>query len=174
MTDDPGDEDTRRGTGPGDPARPVASDAGATTQTSGTAMAVDLASSPRTRRALGMFVAAPTTWFGHFMLVYLVAEAGCTGSGPGLSALDPPVPAVVTIVATVVAVGACGWVTWWHWQQWRHGDRLGSLEQAGGPPGGTDLDGDERPLAFVGVVVGAISLVSVLFVGLPALVLTGC
>lgn len=148
--------------------------AGATTQPSGTPMAVDLASSPATRRALAMFVAAPTLWFAHFVVVYLVAEAGCTGSGPGLSVFDPPVPAVVTIVATIVTGAACAWVTWWHWRQWRHGDRLGSLEEAGGPPTGTDLDGEVRPLAFVGVLIGAISLVSVLFVGAPALWLTGC
>lgn len=149
-------------------------DPGGTTQTSGTPMAVDMASAPSTRLALAMFVAAPTIWFTHFMVVYLVAEAGCTGGGPGLSLLDPPVPAVVTLVATAVAVAGCAWVTWWEYREWRGGRRLGARDTPGGPPGGTDLDPDEKPLAFAGVLIGLISAVSVLFVGLPAIWLTGC
>ena len=147
---------------------------GGATQTTGTPMAVDLASAPSTRRALAMFLAGPTIWFAHFMLVYLVAEAGCTGDGPGLSLLDPPVPAVTTLVATVVAVAGCAWVTWWEYRMWRGGRRLGALDTPGGPPGGTDMDPDERPLAFVGVLLGLVSAMSVLFVGLPAIWLTGC
>lgn len=149
-------------------------DGGGTTQTSGTPMAVELSSSPATRRALALFVAGPTIWFTHFMLVYLVAEAGCTGDGAGLSRLDPPVPAIVTLVATAVAGLACLGVAWWEHREWRGGDRLGAREAAGGPPGGTEDDPDDRPLAFVGMLLGLVSFMSVLFVGLPALWITGC
>lgn len=147
---------------------------GATTQTTGTPMAVELASTAATRHSLGMLVAGPTVWFGHFMLVYLVAEAGCTGGGPGMAVFDPPVPAVTTLVATAVAAAACLWVAWWHHRRWRHGRRIGALDTPGGPPAGTDDDPDERPLSFVGLLLGLVSLVAVLFVGLPALWLTGC
>jgi uncharacterized protein (DUF2267 family) len=44
-----------------------------------------------------MFVAGPVIWSVHFMLVYLVVEAGCSGDGPGLRLFDPPVPTVVTL-----------------------------------------------------------------------------
>ncbi len=154
--------------------RPGETDGGRTTQASGTPMAVDLASDPATRRAMAMFVAAPTVWFVHFMFVYLVAEAGCTGSGTGLSLFDPPVPVVLTLAATVVAALGCLAVARWQYRQWRGGRRVDELEQPGPPPGGTDLDGDERPLAFVGVLLGLLSFVSVLFVGLPVLWFTGC
>lgn len=149
-------------------------DGGGTTQSSGTPMAVRLSSSASTRWALALLVAGPTIWFGHFMLVYLVAEAGCTGGGQGLSRLDPPVPGVVTLVATAVAGLACLGVAWWEHREWRGGDRLGARETPGGPPGGTEADPDERPLAFVGMLLGLVSFVSVLFVGLPALWITGC
>ena len=41
-----------------------------------------------------MFVAGPVIWSVHFLLVYLVTEAGCSGDGPGLRLFDPPVPKV--------------------------------------------------------------------------------
>ena len=51
--------------------------------------------SPSTSPATGAriiwlpFLGGPVTWITHFMLVYLVAEAGCSGDGPGLRAVRP-------------------------------------------------------------------------------------
>ncbi|MDQ4145306.1 MAG: hypothetical protein M3198_16505 [Actinomycetota bacterium] len=36
-----------------------------------------------------------------------MAEAGCTGDGPGLQLFDPPVPTIVTLAAAAVAAVAC-------------------------------------------------------------------
>ena len=56
-----------------------------------------------------VFLGGPVIWFAHFMLVYLVAEAGCTGDGPGLDAVRPPVPDAVTLAATAVAARRAAW-----------------------------------------------------------------
>ena len=98
-----------------------------------------------------VFLAGPVTWFVHFMVVYLVAEAGCTGDGPGLALFDPPVPAVVTLAATAVAAAACLAFAWW-----------GHRCLVDHPPGDS--------LAFAGFLLSLLSSVAVLFVGLPALV----
>lgn len=147
---------------------------GATTQTSGTPMPVDVAADPSTRRAMALFLAGPVVWFTHFVVVYLVAEAGCTGSGPGLEVFAPPVPAVVAVVATVVAVVACLAVAWWEWRRWRVGaartPREGALEQ----PEGMGDDRRGGPLALTGLLLALLSAVAVVFVGLPAVVLPGC
>lgn len=146
-------------------------DVGGTTHPSGTPMAVDLRSDPETRRAMAAFVAGPVVWFAHFMIVYLVAEAGCTGDGPGLELFDPPVPAVVTIVVTVVAALACLWVVRWEYRRWRSQRRTPDRDQT--VPDSAEPEAG-APLSFAGLLLGAVSFISVLFVGLPALVLTGC
>lgn len=163
MTDDPRPRKARD-----DDGRPGG---GATTPAGGTAVPVDLASDPSTRRAMAMFVAAPVVWMTHFVAVYLVAEAGCTGSGDGLLLFDPPVPAVFTVVATLLAAGACLWITRWeyrHWQACRAHDASGRVDRRAVE---AQVAG---PLAFAGVLLGAMFLLAVLFVGVPALVLTGC
>lgn len=130
-----------------------------------------------------MFTAGPVTWFVHFMVVYLVAEAGCTGDGPGFDVFDPPVPVVTTIVATVVAVAICAMAAVWGWRRWRSSVR--SIENAhpeadasDGVPGSTAdaFDAGQRSasLAFAGALLSLFSIVAVLFTGAPALVLGPC
>lgn len=145
---------------------------GAVTQPTGTPMAVDVESDPRTRRAIGRFVAGPIIWIGHFMLVYLVAEAGCTGSGPGMEVFAPPVPTVVTIVATVVAAASCLVLAWAEHRRWRGGREV-AARTAGGEPEMADA-APGGPLAFAGVLLALVSFVAVVFVGIPSLVLTSC
>lgn len=120
-----------------------------------------------------VFLAGPIIWSVHFMVVYLVAEAGCTGDGPGLALFDPPVPTVVTLAATAVATVASLATAAWGYRRWRArrqepaggaGDRAGGREDH--DPGGS--------LAFAGFLMSLLSVVSVLFVGLPALVLPAC
>lgn len=150
---------------------PPSRDLGGTTHPEGTPMPVDLRSDTETRQALAAFVAGPVIWITHFALVYLVAEAGCTGDGPGLELFDPPVPVVVTIVATVVAALACLWVGRWELRRWR--EQRGAPEPAEHIPA-TVEPRSGAPLSFAGMLLAAISFVSVLFVGLPVLVFTGC
>lgn len=147
------------------------SKAGATTPSGGTPVPVDMSLDRRVATAIALLLAGPVIWISHFLLVYLVAEAGCTGAGTGLALLDPPVPRVVTLAATVVAALGCIAVSGWTLRRWRaERPEPSSVAAADHPdedphdPGGT--------LAFVGFILGLLSFLSVLMVGLPALALT--
>jgi hypothetical protein len=143
---------------------------GSRTAGEGTPFAVDVSGDRRARWPLFMFVAGPIIWSVHFLLVYLVTEAGCSGDGPGLRLFDPPVPKAVTLAATAAAAAtALGCATWWYrrWQASEHGpvaDEAADL--ADHDRGGT--------LAFTGFLLSLLSVVAILFVGLPALVLPSC
>lgn len=143
---------------------------GAMTAEEGTPVAVDVSRDLRARRLWLMFLAGPLIWFGHFVIVYGVVEAGCTGEGPGLRLLDPPVPAVVTLAATAVAALACLGAAWWGHQRWRArpaGDAADRAPDA-------DLAHAGASLGFTGMLLSLLSCFAVLIVGLPALVLPSC
>jgi hypothetical protein len=147
---------------------------GSTTAVGGTPVAVDVSRDRSARVIWVVFLAGPVIWFAHFMLVYVVAEAGCTGDGPGLSAFDPPVPTVVTVVATVVAAIACLWCAAWAYRRWRGRAReqpLGVTDDLS-----ADLEQGDRDglLALAGFMLSAFSFVAVLLVGLPAFALPAC
>lgn len=133
------------------------SDDGGRTATDGTPVAVDVSGDRPARMVWVLLLAGPVTWFVHFMVVYLVVEAGCAGGGPGFEAFDPPVPKATTLAATAVAVIACTAFSVWSYRRWRAG---------GGPSGSVD-----GTMAFVGFLLASFSAVAVLFVGLPALLL---
>lgn len=127
----------------------------------GTGAPVDLSTSPYTGRRVASLVAGPVIWSVHFLVVYLVVEAGCSGSGPGMARFAPPVPDVVTLVATAVAVLACLATAGWSLHRWR---------SASGGDEAHPLSG----LDFVGFLLSLLGVVTVLFVGLPALWLPAC
>ena len=129
----------------------------------GTPAPVDVTVDPRTRTTVVVLLAGPVILIVHFLVVYLVAEAGCTGDGPGLDAFDPPVPTIATLVATAVAALACCASAWWGYRRWRSTPRSEREELV-----------DHQPLAFVGFLMSLLALVTVLVVGLPALVLEAC
>lgn len=142
----------------------------------GTPTAVDLSKDRRLRWMWVIFLAGPVIWFSHFMLVYLVAEAGCTGGGPGLRAFDPPVPVAFTLVSTAVAVPLCAVAAIWAFRHWRDSSREGELAVDDVSELSGELDDDRRrgSLAFAGFILSALSVVAVLFTGAPALVLGPC
>lgn len=144
-------------------------DGGASTGVGGTPVPVDLSADRRARGIWALFVAGPVIWLTHFMVVYLVAEAGCTGGGPGLRIFDPPVPRIVTAVATVIAVLGCAAVAWRGYRGWRR-SATAAVQVADVP--GEHPDDDERAgtIAFIALQLGALSAVAVLFTGAPALV----
>lgn len=152
------------------PARSSAHD-GAWTAEEGTPVAVDVTPDLRARRVWLVFLAGPLIWFGHFVFVYGVVEAGCTGEGPGLRLFDPPVPAVVTLVATAVAAVACLGAAWWA-HRWRRAPRADGGVDERRPD--ADLDEAGATLAFAGMLLSLLSCFAVLIVGLPALVLPSC
>lgn len=153
----------------GAPGRSAPPD-GARTSEGGTPVAVDVSRDRLTRATWLVFLGAPVTWFAHFMLVYIVTEAGCAGDGPGLRAFDPPVPSAVTLAATGVAAAGClGFAAWGHrrWVAGRHGQAADAPGEASGPVEERDRGGT---LAFAGFFLSLFFFVAVLFVGLPALV----
>lgn len=128
----------------------------------GTPTPVDVAVDPRARTSIAVLLAGPVVATVYFAVVYLVTEAGCSGDGPGLDAFDPPVPTVVTLGATAVAALGCVAAAAWAHRRWRS------------RPGGPEELVDREPFAFVGWLLSLLSLVTVLMVGLPALVLRAC
>jgi hypothetical protein len=147
---------------------------GSRTAEEGTPFAVDVSRDRRARWPLFMFVAGPVIWSVHFLLVYLVTEAGCSGDGPGLRLFDPPVPKAVTLAATAAAAAAAlGCARWWY-RRWRASEHEPVADEAAEVAG--DLTERDRggTLASTGFLLSLLSVVTVLFVGLPALVLPSC
>jgi hypothetical protein len=143
-------------------------DAGASTARKGTPTAVPMSTSRRALSTIGLLLSGPVIWSVHFLVVYLVTDAGCTSGGPGLSSLAPPVPTVVTLAATAVAAVACLAAAWMSYRRWRH-DAVPRRR-------GSDVAPAEGvgSLAFAGFLLALLGFVTVLFVGLPALVLPAC
>ena len=152
------------------PPDEVPSGDGSRTAAGGTPFAVDVSRDRRARLALAMFVAGPVIWSVHFLLVYLVTEAGCSGDGPGLTLFDPPVPKVVTLAVTAAAAVAALACAGWSWRRWR----TDAAEAAADEAAGLQDRGRGGTLAFAGFLLSLLSVVTILFVGLPALVLPSC
>jgi hypothetical protein len=144
---------------------------GGRTAGEGTPVAVDVSADRRARIALVILLAGPVLAITHFMLVYLAAEAGCMGDGPGLRLFDPPVPDIVTLVATTVVAMACLGFARWSFIRWRERRR-----EPGEAASTDDLLAPDRggELAFAGLLLSALSFVTVLLVGVPAIFLPTC
>ena len=107
-----------------------------------------------------LILAGPMTWFAHFMVVYLLVEALCTGA-TGRTLLGRPLATVLTLAATAVALVAVVAATRWAYRRWSR-DRD---ETAG--------TGD-RALSFAALTLGGLFTVAILYTGLPALWLPPC
>lgn len=154
--------------GPEDPREAASPQGGDTTASKGSLATVRVTTSRRARSTIALFLAGPVIWSLHFLLVYFVVEVGCTGGGEGLDVFAPPVPRTVTLAATAVAAVACLVITIASYRRWRS-DRPERADR-------TDLTPAEgvAPLAFVGSLLALLGFITVLFVGLPALVLPAC
>jgi hypothetical protein len=141
---------------------------GSRTAGGGTPFAVDVSGDRRARWAMAMFVAGPLIWSAHFLLVYLIVEAGCSGDGPGLRLFDPPMPKVVTLAATAAAAVAALACARWSYRRWR---ASGLAADEAGDHRDRDRSG---ALAFAGYLLSLLSVVTILAVGLPALFLPSC
>ncbi|MGH9226572.1 MAG: hypothetical protein ACRD2W_22935 [Acidimicrobiales bacterium] len=142
---------------------------GARTAPDGTPVAVDVSRDRLTRSGWVGLLGGPVLWFTHFMVVYLVAEAGCTGDGPGLEVFDPPVPDAVTLAASAVAAMGCLWFAAWAYRRWtatRHGGA--AADDPGGLSGRYEEHQRGGTLALASLLLSLFSFVAVLFVGLPA------
>lgn len=153
---------------PGDPEH------GARTAAAGTPQPVDFSADRRARSAWVVFLAGPVIFFGHFMVVYLVVEAGCAGGGAGLTLFDPPIPTIVTLAATAVGAIATLGFAGWAYHRWRADDATSGSADSGAPGSEWDYLATDRAIAFGGFLLSMLSLVTILFVGLPALFLPAC
>jgi hypothetical protein len=155
---------------PREPGQPQPVD-GARTAAAGTAVAVDVSRDRLTRVGWVVLLGGPVIWFTHFMFVYLVAEAGCAGGGPGLRAFNPPVPSVVTLAATAVAAAGCLAMAAWAHRRWVAAQQGPAADDPGDLAGRYEEHQRGGTLAFASLLLALFSFVAVLFVGLPALVL---
>ena len=112
---------------------------------------------PSTIRLWVLLLAGPVLWIGHFMVVYLFAEAACAARDsddiafPGTGAI-----VAVIVASTLVAAGLTGLATLAAWRGTR-----GRAE-------------DATSMGWAGVLLGALSIVAILAVGLPALAIDPC
>lgn len=147
---------------------------GSTTAAAGTPVAVDTSLDRRARTAITVFLIGPIVWATHFGLVYLIAEAGCTGDGPGLRVFNPPVPTIFTLAVTGVAALVCLACAWWAYRCWRSPARRRATGKPAQDRSRTEDHIAGSTLEFGGVILSLFSFVSVLMVGLPAMVLSPC
>ena len=140
------------------------------TAAAGTPVAVDVSRDRLARVTWVAFLGGPVIWITHFMLVYLVVEAGCSGGGRGFELLDPPVPATTTLAATGVAAVACLASAAWAYRRWQATRRGPAADEAAELSGPLPQSNRGGSLDFAGFLLSLFSFVAVLFVGLPALV----
>ena len=77
------------------------------------------------------------------------------------------------VLATAVATVACAAIAWWEFQRWQAGRHPMPAHHADDVAESDDPESGGA-LAFSGFLLAVVSLLSVLFVGLPALVLPPC
>jgi hypothetical protein len=120
----------------------------------------------RARFVSVLFVAGPSIWFAHFMVVYLVVEAGCASGGfdPVLAGMN--VLSFFTVACTAVAVAATLAMAERSRRLWRRE----AIDRSDW------VDGDELEagLALAGALLGVTFTIAILFVGLPAAFLEPC
>ena len=83
-----------------------------------------------------MFLAGPVIWSVHFMLVYLVAEAGAPATGPGCGCSTRRCLTVVTLAATAVAAAAALGCARWAYRRWRMSTAGPATGEGAEPSGG--------------------------------------
>jgi hypothetical protein len=81
------------------------------------------------------------------------------------------VPKVVTLAVTAAAVAAALACAGWSWRRWRDSGAEAAADEAADLAGGHQDRDRGGTLAFAGFLL---SVVTILFVGLPALVLPSC
>lgn len=134
---------------------------------------VELPEAPSSRMIWVLFLAGPTVWFLHFMAVYLVVEAVCTGGRAERALWGLPLVSTFTLLATVGAVVVIVGFAVAAYRRWR--DIEGVVpHQKDEREEEAVARGHDRALAFAGFALGLLFILGVLFTGLPALWLTPC
>ena len=140
-------------------------DAGGWTGMTGTRYPVDASADRRARGVWVTLIGGPVIWFTHFMIVYLIAEAACTGDGPGMDLFTTPVVEIVIGAATVVAALGCLLLI-----------RRGRSGGVGSRKANSSRGEGDESLSTIhsGLLLSGLSLIAILFVTFPVLVLPPC
>ncbi|MGE3833397.1 MAG: hypothetical protein AB7H43_01290 [Acidimicrobiia bacterium] len=112
-----------------------------------------------------LFLAGPVLWFGHFMAVYLLAEAACAADVFDGDLLGLSVLSTVTLAATAAAVVVTLVTTVLAYRRWR---------AAAGRDDWVDVTDRNAGLAFAGFILGVVFIAAIGFVGVPAAFLEPC
>lgn len=138
---------------------------------------VDVAAlhTPRSWWTWILLLAGPVTWALHFVGVYLTVEAWCSSATDGAlpTWLGTSAPVAVTLVATGVASAVILADLVFTTVRYRQA----TAETGREAEDATDIDDQlvrDRQLLFVGSLLGPLSLVAVLAVGLSALWVPTC
>lgn len=107
-------------------------------------------------------IAPPIIWISYFMVVYLIAEAGCAIEMGGELLLGLQRVNVITIVATLLSTGAISFFTLRSFRRFRRADREATSAS------------QDRSLGLMGVLSGTFFILASLYVGVPALVMAPC
>lgn len=122
-----------------------------------------------TRTLWVLFLAGPTIWLSHFLLVYALAEVLCKPLRTDARIAGLPLVSFLTVVATLAAAAAVvafSARSFRRWQDTRDTNESSAVEEHG--------SGHGSALAFGGFLLGALFFVAVLFTGAPALWLQPC
>lgn len=136
---------------------------------------VDVAAlhTPRSWWTWILLLLGPVTWATHFMVVYLVVEAWCATEPTAPTWLGFSAPVTVTLAATAAAVVVI--LAGTAFTALRHRQALARTRHE--HEGATDVEEQpvrDRQMLFVGLLLGPLSVVAVLVVGLPALWIQTC
>lgn len=113
---------------------------------------------PRLQRHWVLLLTGPVVWSAHFFVVYLFTEAVC-GLGDGPPDDRPTATMLFVLTATLVGAVITSWGAVSSWRFWRGSGDDGTLDGFVG---------------MTGTMLGAVFTAAILFVGLPALVLSPC
>ncbi|KQT85474.1 hypothetical protein [Aurantimonas sp. Leaf443] len=121
--------------------------------------------SKKVRDDLWTLIVSPSVWAIHFLLSYVVAAYRCA---PNVAVFESIAGARVMIaVITAVALAVIALVFLRSYREWR--------AEGGKPPHDEDSPADrERFLEFSTILLSGLSFISVVFVALPALLITDC
>lgn len=118
------------------------------------------------RDNLWTLIAAPTIWAVHFLASYVAMAVVCARFWQDAGAVAGA--RVGVGAATLIAAALCAAIGLRAWREWRRGQQQ---RQKQGQEKGSER---ERFLEFATLLLAGLSVVGVLFVGLPVLLIDGC
>ncbi|WOI55266.1 hypothetical protein [Palleronia sp. LCG004] len=117
------------------------------------------------KTAMWQLIAGPIIWSVHFVLTYGGTAIFCAKLEMGPLALPLRGYVAGVTIAALVAIAITGWLAWVKW------DLTDDWDYIHEEP--TDEERTEF-LGHAGVLLCVVSAIGVIFVGLPALLITGC